>query len=188
MTLSLEIAGVGFAAKLARHGGRPAILTGATAVTYSELAGHVQDFSSRLGSARRLVLLVADNSLDSLVAYLAALSSGHPLLLAPADNPGTLASLMAAYDPDVIVRPGTGGPGSAAGHASARSRLPVHRAAAGGDPGRDCPRSPPRSGAAAQHLRLHRLAQAGAALPRATCSPTRESIADYLGIRATTAP
>lgn len=119
MTLSLEIAGVAFAANLARHGGRPAILTGARAVTYSELAGHVQDFSSRLGTARRLVLLVADNSLDSLVAYLAALSSGHPLLLAPADNPGALASLVTAYDPDVIVRPGPGGLGSAAGATSA---------------------------------------------------------------------
>ena len=119
MTPSLEIAGVAFASKLARHGGQPAILTGASAVTYSELAGHVRDFSIRLGTTRRLVLLVADNSLDSLVAYLAALSSGHPLLLAPADNPGTFASLVAAYDPDVIVRPGDGGLGSAAGARSA---------------------------------------------------------------------
>lgn len=112
MTLPLEIAGVAFAAGLARHGDRPAILTGARAVTYSELAGRVQDFAHRLGNSRRLVVLAADNSMDALVAYLAALSSGHPLLLAPADNPAALASLVAAYDPDVVIRPAAGGRGA----------------------------------------------------------------------------
>ncbi|MEO5314399.1 AMP-binding protein [Pseudarthrobacter sp. CC12] len=112
MTLPLEIAGVAFAAGLARHGDRPAILNGARAVTYSELAGRVQDFAHRLGSSRRLIVLAADNSIDALVAYLAALSSGHPLLLAPAGNPAALASLVTAYDPDLVIRPAAGGPGA----------------------------------------------------------------------------
>ena len=112
MTLPLEIAGVAFAAGLARHGDRPAVLTGARAVTYSELAGRVQDFAHRLGTSRRLIALAADHSIDALVAYLAALSSGHPLLLAPADNPAALASLVADYDPDVVIRPAVGGHGA----------------------------------------------------------------------------
>ncbi|MFF1385613.1 AMP-binding protein [Arthrobacter sp. NPDC058288] len=112
MNLPLEIAGVAFAAGLARHGDRPAILTGSRAITYGELAGRVQDFAHRLGASRRLVVLAADNSIDSLVAYLAALSGGHPLLLAPAGNPAALASLVAAYDPDLVIRPAAGGHGA----------------------------------------------------------------------------
>ncbi|QDG63814.1 AMP-binding protein [Pseudarthrobacter sp. NIBRBAC000502771] len=114
MTLPLEITGVTFAAGLARHGDRPAILTGSRAVSYSELDGRVQDFAHRLGTFRRLVVLAADNSIDTLVAYLAALSSGHPLLLAPADNPAALSSLVAAYDPDVVIRPAPGANGTGA--------------------------------------------------------------------------
>ncbi|MCA4133096.1 AMP-binding protein [Arthrobacter sp. M4] len=105
MNFPLKFAGVSFASDLDRHGNRPAILTGARSITYAELAGRVQDFADRLGHARRLVVLAADNSVESLVAYLAALSSGHPLLLAPSDNPAALASLVEAYDPDVVIRP-----------------------------------------------------------------------------------
>ncbi|MDR7160052.1 AMP-binding protein [Arthrobacter sp. BE255] len=107
MTPSLELAGVALAADLARHGDRPAILTGGSVLSYQELAGRVDAFAARLGTARRLVVLAADNSVGSLVAYLAALASGHPLILAPAGNDAAVASLVAAYDPDVIVRPGT---------------------------------------------------------------------------------
>ena len=106
MTPSLELAGVALAADLARHGDRPAILTGGTVLSYQGLAGRVDAFAARLGTARRLVVLAADNSVGSLVAYLAALASGHPLILAPAGNEAAVASLVAAYDPDVIVRPG----------------------------------------------------------------------------------
>ncbi|MCQ6271879.1 hypothetical protein M8J71_15485 [Pseudarthrobacter sp. R1] len=114
MTLPLEIAGVAFAAGLARHGDRPAILTGSRAVTYSEVAGRVQDLAHRLGSCRRLVVLAADNSIDALVAYLAALSGGHPLLLAPADKPTALDPLVAANDPDVVIRPASDANGAGA--------------------------------------------------------------------------
>ncbi|MEW9872820.1 AMP-binding protein [Arthrobacter sp. HS15c] len=107
MTPSLELAGVALAADLARHGDRPAILTGGSVLSYQDLAGRVAAFADRLGTARRLVVLAADNSVGSLVAYLAALASGHPLILAPAGNDAAVASLVAAYDPDVIVRPGT---------------------------------------------------------------------------------
>ncbi|NKX53986.1 non-ribosomal peptide synthetase [Arthrobacter mobilis] len=110
MTIELLPPRVSFAADLARFGDNPAVLMQDRVLTYRELAGRVDDLAARLGPVRRLVALAAANDLDSLVAYLAALSSGHPLLLAPADKPAALDSLVAAYDPDVILRSGGGEP------------------------------------------------------------------------------
>ncbi len=108
MTAQPELARVAFT-DLARHGDRPAVLTTDGTVTYRELAALVDKTAARLGTERRLVVLVAGNDLDSLVGYLAALSGGHPLLLAPADKPEALASLVNAYDPDALLWPGGGG-------------------------------------------------------------------------------
>ncbi|BBE21902.1 AMP-dependent synthetase [Arthrobacter sp. MN05-02] len=68
----------------------------------------MDDVAARLGTERRLVLLAARNDLESLVAYLAAIRAGHPLLLVPADKPAALDSLVDAYDPDVVLRTGDG--------------------------------------------------------------------------------
>lgn len=99
---------VPFAADLASYGDSPAILTDTLAMTYRELAERVDAFALRLGTTRRLVALAAANDLDSLVVYLAALAGGHPLILLPEDKPAALESLVAAYDPDVVVQPGNG--------------------------------------------------------------------------------
>ncbi|MCU1515753.1 MAG: AMP-binding protein [Pseudarthrobacter sp.] len=115
MTIPLEFAGVTLAANLASHGDRPAVFTGGRVLSYRDLALRVDACAARLGSERRLVVLSADNSVESLVAYLAALASGHPLILAPAGNDAALESLITAYDPDVIVRPGTALPGTVPG-------------------------------------------------------------------------
>ena len=95
-----------FAADLARHGDRPAVLTADGALTYRDLADRVDDLAARLGEVRRLAVLAAANDVDSLIAYLAALSAGHPLILVPADKPAALESVLAAYDPDVVIRSG----------------------------------------------------------------------------------
>ena len=108
MTTQLDFLRVPFAADLASHGDSPAILTDTLALTYRELAERVDDLAVRLGTERRLVALTAANNLESLVAYLAALAGGHPLILLPEDKPAALESLVAAYDPDVIVRSGNG--------------------------------------------------------------------------------
>src|SRR6478752_960713 len=99
---------VPFAADLASHGDSPAILSDSLAMTYRELADRVDAFARRLGTTRRLVALSAANDVDSLVAYLAALVGGHPLILLPEDKPAGLDSLIAAYDPDVVLRSGSG--------------------------------------------------------------------------------
>lgn len=108
MTAQLDFIRVPFAADLASYGNRPAILTDTLTLTYRELAERVDDLAFRLGTERRLVALAAANDVESLVAYLAALAGGHPLILLPEDKPAALESLVAAYDPDVIVRSGDG--------------------------------------------------------------------------------
>lgn len=108
MTTQLDFARVSFAAQLASYGDSPAILTDSQSLTYRELADRVDAMALRLGPVRRLVALAAANDLDSLVAYLAALVAGHPLILLPEDKPAALDSLVTAYDPDVVLRPGGG--------------------------------------------------------------------------------
>ncbi|GAB5078446.1 AMP-binding protein [Arthrobacter sp. AD-310] len=107
MTAQPDLARVAFT-DLARHGDRPAVLTADGTISYRELASLVDHAAARLGTGRRLVVLAAGNCLDSLVGYLAALTAGHPLLLAPADKPEALASLVDAYDPDALLWPGDG--------------------------------------------------------------------------------
>lgn len=111
MPLHVELTGVTLATNLASHGDRPAVLTGDRVLSYLELAQRVDAFAARLGTTRRLVVLAADNSVGSLVAYLAALASGHPLILAKAGNDPALEALITSYDPDVIIRPGASLPG-----------------------------------------------------------------------------
>jgi acyl-CoA synthetase (AMP-forming)/AMP-acid ligase II len=108
VTLQTELAGVSFATHLARFGDRTAVSTNDEAVSYSELARRVEDVARSLGPNRRLVALEAENTLPSLVAYLAALSSGNPLLILPVGGTTAGEALVAAYDPDVVVRASNG--------------------------------------------------------------------------------
>ncbi|AQT75533.1 AMP-binding protein [Streptomyces sp. fd1-xmd] len=96
---------VPFALGLAAHGDRPAVITADGPVTYRELAARVDETVRRLGRERRLVLLVGANTLDALVVHLAALASGHPVLLVPGGHPEAVRSLIDAYDPDVVAHP-----------------------------------------------------------------------------------
>lgn len=95
---------IGFVSRLASHGDAVAVVTAHTSITYRELASRVKEVARRFGDGRRLLLVAGSNDIESLVAYLAALSAGHPVLLAPGDHEAGLASLVATYDPDVVVR------------------------------------------------------------------------------------
>ncbi|MFI7602228.1 AMP-binding protein [Actinoplanes sp. NPDC049681] len=83
---------------------RPALITRRGTISYGELANRVARAARRLGDGRRLVLIAGANEVEAVVAYLGALAAGHPVLLAPGDNPATIDALTAAYDPDVVVR------------------------------------------------------------------------------------
>ncbi|WP_078843844.1 AMP-binding protein [Streptomyces albus] len=98
-------AAVPFAADLAAHGDRIALIAADVELSYRDLAARVAATARRLGSRRRLVLLAGANTADALVFYLAALAGGHPLLLVPGGSPGTLDAMTSAYDPDVVIRP-----------------------------------------------------------------------------------
>ncbi|MEE2523539.1 AMP-binding protein [Pseudarthrobacter sp. J47] len=108
MTTQLESARVPFAADLAGHGNRPALITDELTLSYQDLADRVCSLAWKLGTERRLIALAASNDVDSLVAYLAALSSGHPLILLPENKPAALESLVAAYNPDVVLHSANG--------------------------------------------------------------------------------
>lgn len=96
-----------FATNLARHGRRVAVVSDREAISYAELDGLVRACAARLGSQRRLVLIGAENALDPLVAYLAALRGGHPVLLTAAGDHANLAALSDCYDPDVVISAAT---------------------------------------------------------------------------------
>jgi acyl-coenzyme A synthetase/AMP-(fatty) acid ligase len=97
-------AGVPFAANLARHGERAAVIAGEEVLTYRDLAGRVDDMVSAFGPGRKLVALEAGNTVGALVAYLAGLSSANPLLVLPSGGGTAAERLIAAYDPDLVVR------------------------------------------------------------------------------------
>lgn len=102
-----KLAGVPFAADLARFGDRPAVSMGSQSLSYAELALRVEEFARTLGHGRRLIALEAGNTVPSVVAYLAALSSGNPLLILPSGESAANA-LITAYDPDIVVRSSAG--------------------------------------------------------------------------------
>ncbi|PZG21582.1 AMP-dependent synthetase [Micromonospora craterilacus] len=99
---------VPFVRDLALHGDRPAVVTADGEISYADLARRVADCAARLGTTRRLVLVVGANTVDSLVAYLGALYGGHPVLLVPGGNTAALTALVEAYDPDVVLGPADG--------------------------------------------------------------------------------
>ncbi|MEV1147643.1 AMP-binding protein, partial [Micromonospora sp. NPDC049799] len=160
------VGAVPFVRELAAHGDRPAVITRDGETTYAELADRVARTAARLGTARRLVLVVGANTLDSLVAYLAALHAGHPVLLVPGGHDAAVASLVAAYDPDVVVGPADGG-----------WRIVQRRAASAHDLHQDLALLLSTSGSTGSP-KLVRLSHAN-------LQANAESIAGYLGIRDT---
>jgi acyl-CoA synthetase (AMP-forming)/AMP-acid ligase II len=87
-------------AALHGRGDALAVVTdGGMRLSYADLACRVAATGERLGVERRLVLLAAENDVDTLVTYLAAQAGGHPVLLA---DPRHAAGLARRYDPDVV--------------------------------------------------------------------------------------
>lgn len=95
-----------FASGLAAHGERTALVVDDRDITYRDLADRVESVARSLGPTRRLVLIAGAHTLDPIVAYLAALSVGHPVLLVPGGNAGNLATMIETYRPDVVVDDG----------------------------------------------------------------------------------
>ncbi|GAA4115998.1 AMP-binding protein [Knoellia locipacati] len=73
--------------------------SGMQTLSYAGLAARVDVRRSALGTTPRLVVLEAGNDVESVVTLLAALTGGHPVVLAA---PGGSAGLVEAWDPDVV--------------------------------------------------------------------------------------
>lgn len=98
--------GIGFIDELAAFADNPALLTNDDVVSYARLRERVDKAAARLGGTRRLVLLRASNTIDSVVSYLGALRGGHPVILADAARPELTVALTSRFDPDVIMTEG----------------------------------------------------------------------------------
>ena len=129
--MTLELAGSGvaqaavpFARDLAAHGRSTALVVGERRISYGELSELVEDFALSLGTTRCVVQLAARNDLESVIAYLAALRVGYPLLMAPGDNPDAAAALAAVYEPDILISPSDRGSPVRRGGAQVRDLHP----------------------------------------------------------------
>jgi acyl-CoA synthetase (AMP-forming)/AMP-acid ligase II len=86
--------------QVALHGPGPEGVT-----TWADLVARVHRAAAEYAGARRLVLLVPGNDVDSVVEYLAALLADQVVLLAAGP---AVAGLVEAWDPDVVADPATG--------------------------------------------------------------------------------
>ena len=84
---------------LARHGDRRALVTADTALTYADLADHVDASAAAQAGTRRLVVLRPEPTIDGVVEYLGAFAAGHAVLLVP---PGTVGDAVAEPYRDVV--------------------------------------------------------------------------------------
>lgn len=107
------VAGIAFVDRLAEFAERPAVVSDAGTLTYAELAERVEAARAALGPTRRLILIEAENRLECLVTYLAALAGGHAVILTPGTGASAgargAAALVERYDPDVVSRAGADG-------------------------------------------------------------------------------
>lgn len=75
-------------------------------ISYPQLRAKAQTVQQLLGPSRQLVMLRADNSIDTLSTYLACLAGKHPLILVAANLPSTtLDTLQQTYQPNWLFRP-----------------------------------------------------------------------------------
>ena len=99
---------VELASALAGWGPAIAVIAGDHQCTYSELASRVADRATQypdVTTGRRMVAVLAENTLDFLVDYLAAHEAGHVVLLLPPDGAAT-DQLVSTWTPDVLAGDG----------------------------------------------------------------------------------
>lgn len=88
--------------RLSELGNRPAAIDDAGAtISYRELAIRADKLGEAIGAERKLILLEGNNSVDWLVAYVAALRGRHPVLIAPAGADETIAGLEQQFAPAI---------------------------------------------------------------------------------------
>ncbi|MEJ7635200.1 AMP-binding protein [Aeromicrobium sp.] len=95
-------------AALRSHGTRPALISPGSVLTHADVADRVDEHHAVLTDDKRLVVVGGANTPEALIAYLSAMAHGHAVLLVPGDSQVNLASVVDAYDPDVVFDPAEG--------------------------------------------------------------------------------
>lgn len=91
--------GATYADRLEEFGERIAVVTEAgERISYAELARRADAFAAQLGGRRRLLCVEAANVIEPLVALLAGLRAGSPVLLLASDGPND--TVLERYRPD----------------------------------------------------------------------------------------
>ena len=81
-----------------------AAIEGDINITYAQLRAKCAGFSTELTTPGQLIFLKANNSIATLVAYLAALANRHPvMLLKPDISQGKLDHLIRVYQPNLLI-------------------------------------------------------------------------------------
>ncbi|MGH6998845.1 MAG: AMP-binding protein, partial [Phenylobacterium sp.] len=94
-----------FAGRLEAHGHALAVATDAgERLSYIELAARADEFAASLPPGRHLLLIEAANELAPLVAYIAALRHGHPVIMAGDGGAGQLQRTIETYRPSIRFR------------------------------------------------------------------------------------
>lgn len=95
-----------FAYNLESFADSTAIISGGKSISYISLAKLADEFSSHFPkNQKQLFLLAAENSLECIVAYLAALRSGIPVILTPHDKPDTFENIRNQFKPTITYSP-----------------------------------------------------------------------------------
>jgi acyl-CoA synthetase (AMP-forming)/AMP-acid ligase II len=91
-------------------GDRPALITERESLSYSGLVERVERFAEGLrarlpeGLPRPLVLLEASNEIGSIVAYLACLRAGWPVILVAEGQSAPTSRIASTYQPNLVIR------------------------------------------------------------------------------------
>jgi len=72
-------------------------------ICYRDLIERAEALGALIGAEPQLVLLEADNSIEWLIAYVACLAGRHPVILAPRDAQASIAHLIGAFQPAIIL-------------------------------------------------------------------------------------
>ena len=85
-----------------KWGGRIAIYSDGTIVTYEQLEKFCDRFSERLPEKKSLVLIETDNSIECIIALYGSLRKGHAVLLCERGNTILKQNLCDRYRPEVV--------------------------------------------------------------------------------------
>ncbi|MEM8786492.1 MAG: AMP-dependent synthetase, partial [Pseudomonadota bacterium] len=88
----------------------PALIgTSGDVVTWDALCHQISDIATLLGPERRLVAIEAHQTIDTLIAYLGALSAGHAVAMLPPSDARAWTAFERDFSPDAAYRgPGEG--------------------------------------------------------------------------------